>query len=639
MTHDQYAALVARLESLAARHPVRYRVRVGALAVLGYGYFVFIVALLVALLGLIAGIVVALHGSGAYVVAKLALPVVVLLGALGRALWVRLDPPEGRVLRRDEVPALFGVIESVRRAARAPAPHRVLLTDQMNAAVSQVPRLGIFGWHRNYLILGLPLLAALTPDQFRAVLAHEFGHLSRAHARFTNWIYRVRRTWAQVATTVAQQRSALGAILVNRFVQWYAPYFSAYSFVLARAHEYEADGTSAAVVGRATAASALVAVAVRGRYAREHLWTRVTARAVDEPEPPRAAFAGMVREMPAEVPRDAAGAWVAAALREQADVSDSHPALSARLAALGALPEDPAEVAALVEQVAHPIDPAGTAAERYLGALAARAAEELDEQWRNAVAARWRDHHRHLTQARDGLRELAAIAATRPLTADERFHQADWTEDVEGSDAALPLVAALVEDAPRHASACFMLGRILLARGDDAGTAYLERVMEIDPEAIAPAAALVAAHLRRTGRAQDGIAFDARAEAAAAEAAATAAERQSFAPGDRAAPAELDESVRARLREQLARYPEVGRAWLARKVTTHAPGRPFYVLGIARAEPWWRSVSEGSNNYLVRKLVEELALPGETLVFVLTRKRRALKRTLRRVPNAEIYRR
>jgi hypothetical protein len=39
---------------------------------------------------------------------------------------------------------------------------RVGQIDDFNAAVVQAPRLGLFGWYRNYLLIGLPLAKALT---------------------------------------------------------------------------------------------------------------------------------------------------------------------------------------------------------------------------------------------------------------------------------------------------------------------------------------------------------------------------------------------------------------------------------------------------------------------------------------------
>jgi hypothetical protein len=62
---------------------------------------------------------------------------------------------------------------------RTPRFHHVLVTDDFNAAVVQAPRLGLFGWYRNYLLIGLPLAKALTVEQFKAVLAHEFAKRHR----------------------------------------------------------------------------------------------------------------------------------------------------------------------------------------------------------------------------------------------------------------------------------------------------------------------------------------------------------------------------------------------------------------------------------------------------------------------------
>ena len=61
-------------------------------------------------------------------------------------------------------------------------------------------------------------------------------------------------------------------------------------------------------------------------------------------------------------------------------------------------------------------------------------------------------------------------------------------------------MTALVNDLPGHAPALFMLGRLLLARGDGAGVAYLERAMATDHAVTINAAAMIAAYLRSVGR-------------------------------------------------------------------------------------------------------------------------------------------
>src|SRR4029078_11357063 len=101
-------------------------------------------------------------------------------------------------LSREQAPKLFAVLEEIRTALNCSPFHHVLLIGEHNAAVVQVPRLGVFGWHRNYLLIGLPLLQSLGPDEFKAVMAHEFAHSSRGHGSFGNWLYRMRRSWDQI---------------------------------------------------------------------------------------------------------------------------------------------------------------------------------------------------------------------------------------------------------------------------------------------------------------------------------------------------------------------------------------------------------------------------------------------------------
>ena len=86
----------------------------------------------------------------------------------------------------------------MRLQLKGPRFHHVLLVDDLNAGVIQRPRLGVFGWPSNYLLLGLPLLEALSPEEALSVVAHEYGHLAGAHGRFEAFVYRLRRTWSML---------------------------------------------------------------------------------------------------------------------------------------------------------------------------------------------------------------------------------------------------------------------------------------------------------------------------------------------------------------------------------------------------------------------------------------------------------
>jgi len=191
MDIKQFEILVNKLEKQANERPDRYTLKVVLLALLGNAYIGAILLLIVALLG-------ALLASAMLLKALAIKPIIVVgvfLWMIIRALWIKVGRPTGLEVKSGQTPELFKLVDDMRRQVSAPRIHHILITEDLNAAVVQLPRLGVFGWSKNYLLLGLPLMKLLTVDQFKAVLGHEFGHLSKGHGKIANWIYRQRLRW------------------------------------------------------------------------------------------------------------------------------------------------------------------------------------------------------------------------------------------------------------------------------------------------------------------------------------------------------------------------------------------------------------------------------------------------------------
>ena len=180
MQEKEFVALVNKLELYERDHPATYRLRVGLLAALGY--LVLFGALAVAL-AVVIGVIYA--GRINLLVIEILIIVLGLAFVILRSLWIKFPEPEGHELKYDDAPRLFDLVKEVRTATRGPSLYKVLLTNEYNASIVQRPRFGIFGWHENYLQIGLPLLRALSPADIRAIVAHEFGHLSGNHGKFT----------------------------------------------------------------------------------------------------------------------------------------------------------------------------------------------------------------------------------------------------------------------------------------------------------------------------------------------------------------------------------------------------------------------------------------------------------------------
>ena len=145
----------------------------------------------------------------------------------------------------------------MRAAADAGRIHGVYLNGDLNAAMAQVPRYGIFGGFRNELVLGLPLMAAMDEAHFTAVLAHEVGHLARRHGRFSARIYGMRQTLDVMLGELARHGRGW-CTRCCRSTACSRRGSSASRCSCRRAVEFEADAEAADGVGAQAAAEVLI---------------------------------------------------------------------------------------------------------------------------------------------------------------------------------------------------------------------------------------------------------------------------------------------------------------------------------------------------------------------------------------------
>ena len=572
MSDREFEELVKELQADSARHPGLYRIRVMLLAAMGYA---FLVGSFVGLsLFTIGFVYLLLKSHTAAIALKLLAPLGALMFIMMRALWVKIDDPEGMELTSDRVPDLFELIVSVRDEVSGPTIHQVLLNSEFNAGIMQVPRLGVFGWQKNFLVLGLPYLQALTPAEFRAVVAHEMGHLVGAHGRSGIWIYRQGKAWNQLQQQLETEKKAASAFF-SSFLRWYMPMYNAYTFVMRRAHEYDADRLSAAVSGSRVAADMLTRTAVVGRWVSLEFWTDVWGRTRSTPEPPRDVMAELGRR--ARVPSDPARVEeaITAVLAEETSAMDTHPSLKERLGALG---ED-ARIPAPFEV---------SAADELLGPELTSLQDRLGLIWSSQVTSRWQELNAAAVTQQKRLLELEAMGADTPMTTELRWERAcllsqeDRTQEVE------QLVEGIVADAPHFAQAKAAWGMILLKREDEGGFACIDQALDLggfDPEACCREAF---GYLTSRGRPEEAARYRKRFLDYQQALEAARKERSAFVVGDAIEPHGLEESHLTAWREVLARFPDILSARIAQKRLAHFPESPMLVLAIEIRISFWK---------------------------------------------------
>lgn len=613
MSEAERRARVARLETFAQRAPTAYRMRLALLALLGFG--VLGGAVLLAL-GASVGLVVALLAVSPILLLKLA-KVVWIPVAFGwvvlRALWVRFEPPSGHLLAPGEAPALVAEVERLRRAAHAPTLSGIVIDDALNAAAASVPRaLGLLG-HRHYLVIGLPLMQLLDRPQFASVVAHEFGHFGGGHGRFSGWIHRVRVSWYRVLDGLAG-RGAWASGLFERFFRWYAPYFDAYSFVLARQNEYQADAVAARLAGADVAGSALVRVNIGAGRLEHEFWPSMAEANRREGEPPR----GLQRDMAAALRSRHADddARIARRLAARPDVHDTHPSLAQRLQALGVTAGD-----------APP--PERSAAELLLGDLLPALEADFSDDWRLRVEDGWRERHRAHAADSDRLGELEGQCVRSPA---EVVEHAALVERLHPQIDVVPLYRHAVRVAPDDAFAHYRLGVLLLAQENRAGIDLLHRARMLDPQAADAVNEVLAGfhHRHDDLDAFDGVVGDQHALDRRRRAAAQA--RTAVSARDVLLPHGLDDAALRAARASLAVTGKVASAWIVRKRIDGDPGGPPHFLVLVT----WRGLVLGEASVL-QTVVDALDLPGSWVAFTAPNQRRVAGK-VRKTAGAPSYR-
>jgi Zn-dependent protease with chaperone function len=612
--------LIRALEARAERDPEHVRRRVIGLGVLGYAFFAALVATLLAA-GFLAVYLVT-HSGARYAGVKILIPIGIAIWACAKALFVSFPKPEGIRLSRPQAPRLFALIDRLQDRLRTPKVHEVLMTMDVNASVSQRPRLGWFGWYRNTLSIGWPLIEGLSVKEFEAVMAHELGHLSSAHGRLSSWGYRVRTTFARLIEQFEAQQSILNKP-VAAFLEWWWPKLDAYTFVLSRRQELEADRAAADFAGAPNVITALLRTSAIGDSLSQ-FWPTVFAHAAQGSPVPGdtlGRLSAFVQGLDAAQARN----QLRTTASESTGVEDTHPALKDRAKALGvALSRDPQLPEIAVSAGSH-----------YLGEQRGAIRAEIQKDWESTARVHWEAVGEFLKGQQKRLAELQA-RPEESLSAAEAWERCELLQNLGRDQDALAAAAALLDRYPDWAPALLLVGRERLKQDAQAGVELLTKAARVSGEQRAAALSELIAFHRRENREQEALELERQLFSHEDLLAEAARERNNYAETDELLPHGLAADDVARLVQELRQAaPQVSEIRLARKKLRHfADEQPLYVVGFRVGTPWYRE-SGGTSQDVLKRLVQA-PLPYSVYFVGLDAAKTAAKR-LAALPDSLVF--
>ncbi|MFO0953598.1 MAG: M48 family metalloprotease [Isosphaeraceae bacterium] len=238
-------------------------------------------------------------------------------------------------------PRLFKTLREVADAVQTRPVDTVYLTPFSAIGVREEGSgpFGLFGKQRRVLALGVPLLPLLGHDEFKAILAHEYGHFCHRDPLYSRFISQVS---ASLATSLAVMNAAAGFLnYVNPFHWFWWAYLHAYTLLsrgFSRSREFLADRRAVAAYGRGPFVSGLTKSCVDGALFDSTMYPEV-ARLLAEGQALTNAFyvfrAVRTRNFSEEERRE----FLDRLRGTPARWFDTHPSYSERVAALAGFPD------------------------------------------------------------------------------------------------------------------------------------------------------------------------------------------------------------------------------------------------------------------------------------------------------------
>ncbi|HDS1568053.1 M48 family metallopeptidase [Stenotrophomonas maltophilia] len=316
------------------------------------------------------------------------------------------------VMRRADAHALFAVLDSVAATRRLPPIDQVWIHDECNASISVERR-----WRQGTtpalrVTFGFPLLVMLSPEQLRAVIAHELGHVGGTRAVLHSLLARLLAVTSGDAPHNADTRYARS---VWRLVAWVGrlcgPVTGRCWRRLSHSCEYRADRADRAAAqccGGARVAQTLAMIGLAKHTLSTIWWPLFFPADATSAAPEGRPFAGLLLGDLRWPDASERSYWLDEALLCGVAPLPTHPRLSDRLGMLGGTNMP----------VLHPIGEGCSALSVLVPMQTSnRLADALDRRWPADVADAWEEHVARCERLRQERDHLLCRRSTQVLPA------------------------------------------------------------------------------------------------------------------------------------------------------------------------------------------------------------------------------
>lgn len=273
-----------------------------------------------------------------------------LLGAAGTLTiaTMRFPLPSGLELDPRRFPRLFELLKELGDVFGHPRIDRVVLRDRFDVRIVKTPGSGFSFTTSHTLVIGLPLLLAMSPLDVHALIARRVGQLAGRQSRAESWLYYLRDVWVQYLSHCSNADSWMARPLCS-FFRWYVPRYRSLSLGAARWSELEADRYAIQAISDGDAVRAISGQAMIDDYLTNTFWPQVVETARSSMKQEKMPHARMAEIFRGGLPAEQIDVLLKRIAARRSNPRGTMPSLSERLTNMGhrkPLPPKPMPVSA-----------------------------------------------------------------------------------------------------------------------------------------------------------------------------------------------------------------------------------------------------------------------------------------------------
>lgn len=247
---------------------------------------------------------------------------------------MRFSPPSGLELTEARFPRLFELLQELGDIYGEPRIDRVVLRDRFVVRIVKTPRNGFAFSTTRTLIIGLPVLLAMSPLDVHVLLARRVGQLAGKGCRLNSWLYFLRDMWDQYIPSCTAQ-SSLFAIPACSFFHSYAPKYRSFSVGVARSSELDADCSALKAINDRDVARGITCQVLTEAYLCRTYWPEVVETAGVSGRPESLPHAGIAKVFEKGLSDEVVQATLERVNKVKNDRKSAVPALADRLENIG----------------------------------------------------------------------------------------------------------------------------------------------------------------------------------------------------------------------------------------------------------------------------------------------------------------